>query len=144
MGMQTLEIAALMLFGVLAGAALPVLWELRSTLRAARGTLGTTGKRLDTALDAWAETAGRINHVAAELNDGTNHVKNFLTSASDLAATLQELRSQVRVAVTIGAAVVPAVVAAFHAFHASGAGVGPHQENGASPDSTVNKESADA
>jgi hypothetical protein len=145
MGMQSLEVAALVLLGVFAGAALPALWELRSTLKAARGLLGTTGKRLDSALDAWTETATRINGIAAELNDGTNEVKNFLTATADLAATLQALRSQIRVAASIGAAVAPAVAAALQAFRATAPRPQPaEQENGSSVPPTIHKESADA
>src|SRR3954470_4680904 len=143
MGMQSLEVAALVVLGVLAGAALPALWELRSTLKAARGVLGTTGKRLDSALDAWTETATRINGIAAELNDGTNEVKNFLTATADLAATLQALRSQIRVAASIGAAVAPAVAAALQAFRAT-APRPQQEENGSPVPPTIHKESADA
>ncbi len=143
--MQSVEVAALVLLGVFAGAALPALWELRSALKAARGVLGTTGKRLDKALDAWTETATRINGIAAELNDGTNEVKNFLTATGDLAATVQALLHQIGVAASIGAAVAPAFAAGLQAFRATSARPqAPAQEDGPSIPPQMHKESADA
>ena len=128
---QSWEVAALILLGAFAGVALPALWELRSTLRAARLAIGTTGKRLDVALEAWTQTATRVNRVAAELTDGTDDIKSFLSAVNDFSATIQALRSQIHVATAIGAAVAPAVAAAINAFRAPE--VAPHEQgNGSS------------
>ena len=73
---QGWEVAALILLGAFAGVALPALWELRATLRAARILMGTTGKRLDVALETWTTTATRVNGVATALTCTTSGATN--------------------------------------------------------------------
>lgn len=101
---ESLGIALVVLAALLVGAAIPVMVQLRGTLRTMeKGVAETmeTIKRVDTIV-AKVEREGRIE----EIVDG-------MAAASKL---VSQLRGSVRVASAIGAAVGPAIASAVNAF----------------------------
>jgi hypothetical protein len=93
--------ALVVLFAVLVGACIPVLYQAAATLRAARRTLETSGPRLERALESTAAAVAKLDAVAAQL------------------------QGAVRVAAAVGAAVGPAVGAAVRAFREDRGGAPP-------------------
>jgi hypothetical protein len=100
--------ALVVLFAVLVGASIPVLYQAAATLRAARRTLEMSGPRLERALDATAAAAAKVDAMASQL------------------------QGAVKVASAVGAAVGPAVGAAVRAFREDRGGPAPPQD--AAPD----------
>ncbi len=90
--MQSAWLVASVLLGVLVGAAVPVLLQLRATMRSAEKALVEGVPRLETALDRLA------------------------SAATELADLAEGMRSTIRVAGAIGAAAGPALTAAVKAF----------------------------
>jgi uncharacterized protein YoxC len=108
-------VALVVLAAVLLGAAIPVLVQLRATLRAAEKTLQHSGARLDETLRATTAAAGRIDGLVARLEAG-GEIERLLDGVAAVSKMVSQLRDTVRVASAVGAAVGPAVAAAFHAF----------------------------
>jgi len=113
--MESWGIALVVLAAVLVGAAIPVLVQLRGTLRAMEKTLHRSGAQLDEALGASAAAARRIDALVVRLEEG-GRIEQFLEGVGALSRTVSQLRDTVRVASAVGAAVGPAVAAAVHAF----------------------------
>jgi hypothetical protein len=99
--MEAWALALVVLFAVLVGASIPVLYQAAATLRAARRTLEEAGPRLERALEATASAAAKVDAVASQLHGA------------------------VRVASAVGAAVGPAVGAAVKAFREDRGGPSP-------------------
>lgn len=97
--MQPYEVALLTLAALLTGALLPVLFQVRATLRSAQVLLDSSGAKLNATLE--------------EVGSAT---QEFSAVAKDLAATLDQVRGTFKAVTTIGSAIGPAAVAAFHAF----------------------------
>lgn len=97
--MQPYEVALLTLAALLTGALLPVLLQLRSTLRSAQILLDSSG--------------GKLNVTLQEIGVAT---QEFSAVAKDLAASLSQVRGTFKAVTTIGSALGPAAVAAIHAF----------------------------
>ncbi len=108
-------IALVVLAAVLVGAAIPVLVQLRATLRAMERTLQRSGVRFDEALGATTAAAGRIDALVVRLEEG-GRLEQFVDGVAAMSRMVNQLRDTVRVASAVGAAVGPAVAAAVHAF----------------------------
>jgi hypothetical protein len=93
--MDSWHIAAFVLLSVLVGALLPVLYQLRATLRSAQRFFEATGPRLDGAAAEVTAAAARVDRVGA---------------------MLEKLASSVGLAATIGAAFGPALAAGLRAL----------------------------
>jgi len=113
--MESWGIALVVLAAVLVGAAIPVLVQLRATLRAMEKTLQQSGGRLDKALDATIAAAGRIDALVVRLDEG-GRIEQFVDGVAAMSRMVSQLRDTLRVASAVGAAVGPAVAAAVHAF----------------------------
>jgi len=113
--MESWAIALVVLAAVLVGAAIPVLVQLRATLRAMEKTLERSGARLDEALGATVAAAGKIEAVVVRLEDG-GRIEQLVDGVAAVSRMVSQLRDTVRVASAVGAAVGPAVAAAVHAF----------------------------
>ncbi|BDG04762.1 hypothetical protein [Anaeromyxobacter oryzae] len=116
--------ALLVLGAVLVGAAIPVLVQLRATLRAMDETLRRSGARLDEALAATVVAAGRIDALVVRLQEG-GRIEQLVDGVADVSRMVSQLRDTLRVASAVGAAVGPAVAAAIHAFREDREGVTP-------------------
>jgi hypothetical protein len=108
-------IALVVLAAVLVGAAIPVLVQLRATLRATEKTLHRSGARLDEALGATVAAAARIDGFVVRLEEG-GRLEQLLDGVAALNRMVNQLRDTARVASAVGAAVGPAMAAAVHAF----------------------------
>ena len=113
--MEGWGIALVVLAAVLVGAAIPVLVQLRATLRAMEKTLQRSSARLDEALGATITAAGRIDGLVVRLEEG-GRIEQLVDGIAAVSRMVSQLRDTVRVASAVGAAVGPAVAAAVHAF----------------------------
>jgi hypothetical protein len=112
---ETWAAALVVLAAILVGVAIPVLVQLRATLRAAEAVLQRSGPRLDEAMAATTAAAGRIAAVVHRLEEG-GRIEGLLDGLAALSHAMIQLKDTLRVASAIGAAVGPAVAAAVHAF----------------------------
>jgi hypothetical protein len=113
--METWGTALVVLAAVLVGAAIPVLVQLRATLRAMEKTLQRSGARLDEALGATVAAAGRIDALIVRLEEG-GRIEQLVDGVASASRMVSQLRDTVRVASAMGAALGPAVAAAIHSF----------------------------
>jgi len=113
--MEGWGIALVVLAAVLLGAAIPVLVQLRTTLRAMEKALQRSGARLDEALGATTTAAGRIDRLVVRLEEG-GRIEQLVDGIAAVSRMMSQLRDTVRVASAVGAAVGPAVAAAVRAF----------------------------
>jgi hypothetical protein len=100
---------------LLVGALLPVLFQLVITLRAVRAVAEQAGP----AVASVAATAERLERLTAKL-EADGRVDRALEAVDSLSTTVSKLQETARLASTVGAAVVPAVVAAVQAWRARG------------------------
>jgi len=107
--------ALVVLAALLVGAAIPVLVQLRTTLRTMEKTLRLSGAQLDEALGATSSAARRIDALVERLEDG-GRIEQLVDGVAAVSRMVSQLRDTARVASAVGAAVGPAVAAAVHAF----------------------------
>lgn len=111
------EIAGIVLVAVLVGAALPILVQLYSTLRAAQDLIRRTEGGLERALDATARAAERIDEIATALD--RRRVVALLDAVDEIASALRQLRDSARLSAAVGSAIAPAVAAAVRAWRSA-------------------------
>ena len=133
--MENWQLALVILTAVVVGAAIPVLVQLRFTLRALEKTLETAGSRLDAALETTVGAARRIDSLVVRLEEG-GRIEKLVDGITTVTSMAKDLRNTMRIASTVGAAVAPAVTAAVHAFRddrhgASQGAVAPEGEQSA-------------
>ncbi len=116
--MEAWNVAVVILAAVLTGALLPVLFQLRATLHSAQAVLDGAAPKLTRALDEMALATGELRTVVAGLAQNRPQVQEFMEAVAGLTGTMNQLQSTVRTASAVGAAVGPAVAAAFQAFRA--------------------------
>ena len=124
MNLESWGIALVVLAAVLVGVAIPVLVQLRGTLRAMEKTLERSGARLDDALGATTGAAARIEGLVARLEEG-GRIEQLVDGVAAASRAVGQLRDSLRVASAVGAAVGPAVAAAVHAFREDRAAAAP-------------------
>jgi uncharacterized protein YoxC len=118
-GSELVLVAGVVLAAALVGALIPVLVQLRRTLKKAEDTLDSTGSRLDRVLDELAVTTSRINQLGPEFRDRKERIKELLDEIGDLSRPLRQARASLgKTAMVIGA-LGPAIVAAVKAFLAT-------------------------
>ncbi len=122
--MESWSAALVVLAAVLVGAAIPVVVQLRATLRTMDKTLQRSGARLDEALRATTVAAGRIDALVVRLEEG-GRIEQLVDGVTAVTGMVNQLRDTVRIASALGAAVGPAVAAAVHAFREDRAGAAP-------------------
>jgi ABC-type transporter Mla subunit MlaD len=110
--MNAAVIAGLVLLALLVGAALPVLAQARTSLRAWQRAVEEAGPRLHRTLDEVSEVAVRLRRELAAFDGGGERVASALGAVDELGRAALELRRTVKVASAVGAAVGPAVAAA--------------------------------
>ena len=114
--METWNFALVILAAVLTGALLPVLFQLRATLRSAQAVLEATTPKLTSPLDEVLQTVRQVRLVTAGLTEHQPQVQEFMAAIAGLTTTMNQLQASVRTASAVGAAVGPALAAAFQAF----------------------------
>ena len=118
--LETGIIIVAVLLGVLVGAALPVLSQLRRTMKAAETAMQQSGAKLDRILEQASEATSRINRITAELETSTGHMRGvfqLLEGLGDLAARLND---KVKIVDSLAVALGPALVAAARAVWPDG------------------------
>jgi uncharacterized protein YoxC len=114
--MVSWQIVLVVLIAVLVGTSIPVLVQLRATLRQAEQSLRTTGERVDRTLDEAQIAAERLNRLLSGLDGGEKQLAGLLTSIGQLAKSVDRVKSTVNVAAAVGAAIAPSVVAMVRSF----------------------------
>ena len=113
---ETWIIVGVVLLAVLIGAAVPVLFQLYSTLRVTRGLLHRLGPKLDGTLTEVREVSQRMNRVGAELESSARRAKVLLDVAGDLGEAMKGLRESLHVVSSLTGALGPALAAAVRAL----------------------------
>jgi hypothetical protein len=113
--MESWSLVVAVLAAVLVGALVPVLVQLRGTLRALEATLLRSGARFDQALDKTSAVAGSIQTLATRLTEG-GQLQRLVDDVSALSRLAGQVGDVVRIASAVGAAVGPAVAAGVHAL----------------------------
>lgn len=101
------------LAAVLVGVAVPVLLQLRKTLKAAEQTLETTGRHLNDALDQLSVTLERVNRASEELEHGVKRVSSLLAALGGIGNALGKVRSTLGTVASLGSILGGAFLAAF-------------------------------
>jgi uncharacterized protein YoxC len=104
------------LLAILVGAAIPVLLQLRATLRSAQTFLDTTAPRLESALEEIRVAAERINTVAGEIEGRVGKLAEFTDEVGKVGRQIRRVGHSLRTAVNVGVAVGPALTAGLRAF----------------------------
>lgn len=113
---ETWIIVGVVLLAVLVGATVPVLIQLRSTLRTARELLDRVGPKLDGTLTQVREVSQRLNRVGGGLEKSTKRAQLLLDAAGDMGEAIQGLRESMKTAAAVGSALGPAIAAAVKAL----------------------------
>jgi hypothetical protein len=100
------------------GALIPVLIQLRRTLRSAETVLDTTGPKLDRTLDEVSEAASRINHLGRSLEKDAEGLRVFTDAAAGLGRSLKQAQESLHLMTAVGAAVGPAIAAGLRSLFA--------------------------
>ena len=116
--MQVWSVVIAVLVAVLAGALLPLIFQLRATLRSVQVALDSASPKLNRSLDELGVVTHEAQIIVTALKDGIPQGRAFVDAAAGLTETMTQLQASVRTATAVGAAVGPAVAAAFQAFRA--------------------------
>jgi hypothetical protein len=116
MSTNVVALAGVLLLAVLVGVAIPVLLQLRATLKTLQGVLTKTGRNLDEALDEITIAAQRVNALGKELEEGATRLRLLFDVAGDIGKGLTKFRNAVSTASVAASAVAPAVSAAVKAL----------------------------
>jgi uncharacterized protein YoxC len=126
--MVTWQLVAVILLAVLVGAAVPVLVQLRRTLRSAENLFNSTGPKLDSTLDELGEAASRVNRLGKTLEKDAEGLGVFTDAVAGLGRSLKQAQDTLRIVTAVGAAVGPAVAAGLQALFTR-----DHGDDAASP-----------
>jgi uncharacterized protein YoxC len=116
---MTWQIIGMILLAIIVGALIPVLVQLRKTLRAAETVLSTTGPKIDKTLDEVSEAASRINQVGRSLERDAEGLRVFTDAAANLGKSLKQAHDTLRTVTAVGAAVGPAIAAGLRSLFTS-------------------------
>lgn len=126
----TWQLFILVLLAVLVGAAVPVLLQLRRTLKRAEDVLESTGPKMDRTLEEVTEAAARINRVGKSLERDAEGLQVFTDAAAGLGRSLKQAQASLRIMTTVGAAVGPALAAGLRSLFARDDGDEPASRHG--------------
>lgn len=114
--MSPSTIVLIALLALFIGVLIPVLVQLRATLRQMERRLETTGARLDKILDDSEVVTHRLARVSSGLEGGEETVHSLMTSLGELSRIVNRTSSWL----AVGAAVGPAVASAVRAYRERG------------------------
>ena len=100
------------LAALLVGAVVPVLIQLRKTLKAAEDTLHSTDRNLKQALDQLGATLERVNRAMDGFEHGLGKVASLLGVLGGVGSALGQVKSSLGLVTSVGSAVGAAVLAA--------------------------------
>ncbi len=116
--MEVWSVVVAVLVAVLTGALLPLVFQLRATLRSVQVALDSASPKLNRTLDELGVVTHDVQTVVAALSDSVPQGRAFIDAAAGLTETMTQLQTTVRTATAVGTAVGPALAAAFQAFRA--------------------------
>jgi uncharacterized protein YoxC len=106
----------LILFAVLVGAAIPVLYQAAQTLKSARRQIDALGPQVERALTEVTRATERVNRLAATVEEHTDRLRPVVEQVVGIGKTVTHVRQALNRTSTILTAVGPALVAGFQAF----------------------------
>ena len=109
-------IVGVVLLAVFVGAAMPVLFQLYTTLRVTRNLLERLGPKMDNTLIEVRETSRRLNRVGSGLEQSAKRAQVLLDAAGDIGQSIKSLHESLKTATAVGSALGPALAAAVKAF----------------------------
>jgi uncharacterized protein YoxC len=109
-------IVGVVLLAVLVGAAVPVLFQLYSTLRTTKALLARLGPKLDDTLTEVRQVSQRLNRTGEGLERSSARAMALLDAAGDVGESLRGVRDSLRTAAAVGSALGPALAAAIRAL----------------------------
>jgi len=113
---STWTVVGIVLLAVLAGATIPVLYQLQRTLADTRRFVNMLNTRLTATLVEVQETGERVNRLGRELDEHGEDIQRVMAAIGGIARPLEEIQVSVEKAAKIGKAVGPAIVAGYEAF----------------------------
>lgn len=116
---MTWQIIGMILLAIIVGALIPVLVQLRRTLRAAETVLSSTGPKIDKTLEEVSEAASRINQVGRSLERDAEGLRVFTDAAANLGKSIKQAHDSLRMVTAVGAAVGPAIAAGLRSLFTS-------------------------
>ena len=114
--MNPVTLGFLVLAAVLVGAAVPVLFQLRATLRSAQTTLDELRPQVQRTLTAVEDAVVRLNRVSSDVEESAAQVKAIVASVAALGKNVSQFGASLHGAASWGSAIGPAFVAALRAF----------------------------
>jgi|SRR5262245_36304986 len=115
---MTWQVLGMILLAIIVGALIPVLLQLRKTLRAAETVLGSTGPKIDQTLEEVREAASRINRLGRSLERDAEGLRVFTDAAANLGKSVKQAHDSLRMVTAVGAAVGPAIAAGLRSLFA--------------------------
>jgi hypothetical protein len=113
---EVFVVAAVILLAVLVGVAVPLLFQLRATLKSLAAFLDETRPKLGAALDQVNDVTGRIGRAAAGVEEGVLKVQGMLETLASFGETLAGARETLRKTTALVSAIGPALAAGVRAF----------------------------
>jgi uncharacterized protein YoxC len=117
--METMGMIALVLFALMLGFVIPVLLQLRATLKSAQELIDATAPRVDTALRDIAQLTVRVNAIAGEVEDNLPRMKRMIEATDGVVDTLEGVQRSIKMVGAVAPAAFAAVKAAIHSLAAS-------------------------
>jgi uncharacterized protein YoxC len=106
----------LILFAVLVGAAIPVLYQAAQTLKSARQQIDALGPQVERALGEITRVTEKINRLAATVEVQTDRLKPIVDEVVGIGKTVTNVRQALNKTSSLLTAVGPALAAGFQAF----------------------------
>lgn len=117
--MEILALVAVVLFAVLVGLAIPVLFQCRATLKSAQQFIDSTSARTDRAFTELTQLSARVNHVIGEVEGNLPRLQRVLDATDGVVGAIDNVRGSLRVVGAIGPAAFAAAKSLFSSFVAS-------------------------
>lgn len=114
--MNTASLVVIVLVALLIGASIPVLVQLRATLKATQKGLEALRQRLDTILEDSQVVAKRLARVSDGLEGGEDSIRDLMLAIRRVSGVMNRSSSWIGIASSLGAAVGPSVAAAVQAY----------------------------
>ena len=114
--MDILALVAVVLLALLVGLAIPVLLQVRATLKSAERFLDSTTTKVDRALGELTQLTTRLSHVVGEVEGHLPRVQRVLDASDGLVGSVEKIGNGLRIATTVGPAAFAAVKAIFSSF----------------------------
>jgi len=129
--METLGVIALVLFALMMGFVIPVLLQLRATLKSAQQLIETTTPRVDAALRDVSQLTQRVDAIASEVEGHLPRVRKMVEATDGVVHSLERLHGSLKMVGSVAPAAFAAVKAAMTALASSrGAEVASARDSG--------------